>query len=430
MHRPYQILRLIWPHRPLPTTKQVGRFTWVKAAKRCNSSLIRILFFVLAVWSCWFWVNPNEKGVRPVSAHTLLSETNETIVVGQVWKDINWDGVQQFSEPFIPYTLVALYRHDEIQGQSAAESATPTATPILTTTTTITGWYEFRGLASGSYTLEFVTPGAMTPTRSNVGTNDAIDSDIVEVNDTLKGQFFPLVISNSSQLYDIDAGFVAVSRITLYVYDDLNQDHKRQVNEKAVPGTVAVLYLIKDNGPNSLEVSQMVVGEDGAAKFIDLRPGQYTIQVVPPDGYTALLDGLLPAISLLPGANMRLEAPLFQTPNTVDLVSFTVEQQDHALHVRWVTSAENNTYGFRLVQQNSVAAANTIQFTSDLIPSQGSLGGVYQVELPFNPIYDSPYETMLFWLVEYEITGNQNRYGPFSTTSSPLTRWFFPLIIQ
>lgn len=390
---------------------------------------VRAGLIALLLCGGWF-VGARSNGGVAAFAATFTSEMQLGTIEGQVWKDTNWDGVQQLSDPFIPYTIVTLYRSEEMQGPGTAQPPTLTATPLLTTTTTITGWYQFRGLEVGAYYLGFMTPGSMAPTRDNVGADEATDSDIVNSNATLKGRYGPFMIANTGRTLEIDAGFVAAAQSTIYVYEDINRDQKRQVDEPAVPGAIVLLYTTLENIATRYEIDRTVVDNKGAAKFVDLRPGQYSMEVWPPEGYLVSQRNQLTDLSLQPGANSRIEAAVYRVPNAIDLVSFIVKRQNGALYVRWVTAAEQYTYGYRLVQQDTVAAADAVQFTSELIPSQGSWGGVYEMELSDNQVYDAPDETLIFWLVEYEITGNQNRYGPFSVTSSPSTWLFLPLIVQ
>lgn len=432
MRRQNQRCSLIGSNRSLSAySLRWAAYQRVKVINRCTLyRLVRTLLLALFLCGCWLVNNHDGSGTASAFARSLNGEAQPDVIGGQVWKDINWDGVQQLSDPFIPYTVVALYRNEEAQGQVAAQTSTLTATPLLTATTTITGWYQFRGLEAGLYYLEFMTSGSMAPTWSNVGVNEATDSDIVNSSADLKGRYAPIIITNTGHTVDIDAGFVAAAEMTVYVYEDVNQDQKRQMDELAVPGAMVLLYATLDNTATRNEIDRTVVDNKGAAKFVDLRPGQYSVEVWPPEGYLASQRNQLATVSLPPGAISRVEAAVFHVPNVVDLVSFKIEQQERSLRVRWVTAAEQKTYGYRLVRQAAGAAAETPEFTSALIPSQGSFGGVYEMELPYNPTDDAPSEPLVFWLVEYEINGNQNRYGPFAVASSLSTRLFLPLIVQ
>ncbi len=57
---------------------------------------------------------------------------------------------------------------------------------------------------------------------------------------------------------------------------------------------------------------------------------------------------------------------------------------------RWTTSAEYNTCGYRLLRQDAALAADWVLLTPDLIPSQGSFGGTYEMPFAYNAGYDAP----------------------------------------
>lgn len=397
---------------------------------RKSYQLARALFHCLLVYGCWLLGNSDHHWAHSSVAAAPNQEPQQDVIVGQVWKDMNWNGVQQIGDPFIPYVLVTLYRLAPAPEQPVTQGSTLTATPLLTTTTTITGWYQFTNLAAGSYYLDFVTPGRMTPTWSDQGADETTDSDIVATGVGLAGRSAPITLANTGQIVNIDAGFVATAQLTVYVYEDTNHDQKRQMGESALMGAVVVLSTSPENATARKEISRLVVDDKGAAKFADLAPGRYTIEVWPPDGYTVHGVDALTRLTVQPGTTLRMEAPILLAPKLVDLVNFTAEVKENALVVRWLTAAEQETYGYRLLRQARVAAADTVHFMSDLIPSQGIFGGAYELQLAYNPVYDAPYETMIFWLIEYEVNGAQNRYGPISVAPPLATRSFLPLITR
>ena len=103
-----------------------------------------------------------------------------------VWHDQNRDGIQDAGEPGIDGVTVNL-----------RDPANHTL--IATTTTDGSGYYLFTGLCVGDYKVEVVTPADFEPTESNVGDDDALDSD---------GS--PVVVSlliDSTQNLTIDFGY-------------------------------------------------------------------------------------------------------------------------------------------------------------------------------------------------------------------------------
>jgi hypothetical protein len=340
-------------------------------------------------------------------------------IAGRVWKDANNDGIYQLEEPFLPATVVELHRLTTTPAQEPQISTTP----LLTTTTTITGAYAFQGLPPGSYVLEFLTRGSMHPTRPNQGADESKDSDVFATGLAAQARSAELKLDTPGQLWLIDAGFVLSAHATIYVFDDTNRDNNRQIGEPVVLGAVVILH-----DSTGREVRRQVVDQRGAVLFADLLPGEYAVAIWPPEGYSDDPRAAV-ALSLAPGASVRLSTPVAATPKVIDLTTFTIVTDKNELVIRWVTAAEYQTYGYRLLRNSDVSAATTEQLTTEIIASKGTQGGAYEVRLPYRPVYDGPATAMEFWLIEYEITGKEQRYGPFFVAAPLPHATFLPLVI-
>lgn len=354
-----------------------------------------------------------------VEAQVQSVNATDDRIVGLIWKDENANGIRELSDPFIPNATIFLYQAAEPENSSGTKG------PILTTTATITGWYQLNGLATGDYYLVFQTPGRMLPTLPNQGQDERTDSDAERITGEVASQSAILTISNQKQTTQVDAGFVLPSTITTYVYNDLNRDNKRQVGEGMVAGATIILYDAK-----GVEIAQAPADNNGSFLAPDLMPGGYQIEIRPPLGYSTSLIGTQTITIGTPGTTLRYEAPVYLTPNVVALVSFRAIPQEGSIQVRWVTAAELNTQGFRLYREDDRINASALQVTPALIQSQGSDGGLYAVVAPYNPAHDAPLDNIRFWLVEYEITGKENRYGPFGVTQIVRQVTFLPLFIH
>jgi len=354
--------------------------------------------------------------LAPTQSWAQAGATN--IIEGRVWKDANSDGLYQLEEPFLPYTVVELYLLVSAQAQDPQISTTP----LLTTTTTITGSYAFHGLTPGSYVLEFVTLGSMYPTTPKQGADEAKDSDVFSIDKVAHARSAALSLAAPGQRQRIDAGFVSSAQATIYVYDDTNGDNNRQIGEPVILGAVVILH-----DSTGREVNRQVVDQRGAVLFADLPPGDYAITVWPPEGYSDDPRAAV-ALALSPGANIRLSAPVAAAPKVIDLSAFTIMVEKSELVIRWVTAAEQQTYGYRLLRHNDITAAAIEQLTTNMIASKGTQGGSYEVRVPYRPVYDGPATAMKFWLIEYEISGKENRYGPFYVTLPLPQKAFLPLV--
>jgi choice-of-anchor A domain-containing protein len=103
----------------------------------------------------------------------------------RVWNDLDKDGIQDSNEQGIQGVLVTITYPDGTQ---------------FTVPTNENGLYFFPNLGPGNYSVSFATPLGQTPTLSNIGSNEAIDSD--PINGTVN-----LTLAVNEVNVDVDAGF-------------------------------------------------------------------------------------------------------------------------------------------------------------------------------------------------------------------------------
>jgi len=116
---------------------------------------------------------------------TLLPPLHD--LQGLVWNDLNKNGLQDPSEPGKNDISVYLSHSDNIL--------------INTSKTTTMGTYHFSSVPSGSYYLTFVLPTNYQFSPQDVGTNDAIDSDV-----DMDGRTPVFLITPGQPTHDWDAG--------------------------------------------------------------------------------------------------------------------------------------------------------------------------------------------------------------------------------
>jgi len=329
-------------------------------------------------------------------------------VAGVAWRDQNGDGLRALSDPFIPNVTVVLV-------------ANTTQTPVLTATTTLTGWYRFAAPVGGVYYVDFSPPGRVLPTVRNQGSNEALDSDISRVGTEIKGRSALLTLGYTALFTNVDAGFMLPANLNVFVFEDLNRNGTRQVGEALVPGAMVILL-----NSAAEEITRGANDNNGSIRFADLAPGQYTLDISAPNLYQVDRDKLLTLPALVAGDELRYEVPLYLSANAVSLASFTAAWQAETIGIAWVTSAELQTQGYHLYRGVDDIFDHAQRVTTALIPGQGSTGGAYQVDFLYNPAYDPALETLRFWLVEVEVTGDQLRYGPIRVRS-PIPSLFLPV---
>ena len=334
-------------------------------------------------------------------------------VTGVVWRDQNGDGLRSLSDPFVPNVTVVLI-------------SALTQTPVVTTTSTITGWYQLTAPTGGEYTVAFLSSSNFLPTLRDQGNNDNVDSDILGVSDSsssIKGRSAILTLGYAGLEQNVDAGFILPAVLNVFVFDDLNRDGTRQVGEALLAGSVVILI---DAG--SQEVARSAPENNGNIRFANLLPGQYSLEIIPPNLYQVDWLKLLPVPRLTTGDDLRYEVPLYLNAKAVTLTSFTALYQKATIQVDWVTSVELRTQGYHLYQGTDDIFDHAQRMTTAMVLGQGSNGGDYLITFPYDPAYDAPLETVRFWLVETEISGQELRYGPVRVRQIVAPTIFLPVI--
>ncbi|MBV7333290.1 hypothetical protein KFU94_34660 [Chloroflexi bacterium TSY] len=103
-------------------------------------------------------------------------------------------------------------------------------------------------------------------------------------------------------------------------------------------------------------------------------------------------------------------------PSAITLSSFNatiVKQADgDQLVVRWMTSSESNTFGFHLSAGLGNEYTASTQVTSNITLARGPYS-TYQKSFPMTQFANSKVDNLKIWLVEIEVDGKENTYGPY-----------------
>jgi large repetitive protein len=104
----------------------------------------------------------------------------------------------------------------------------------------------------------------------------------------------------------------------------------------------------------------------------------------------------------------------------VSLASFTAARQANGISVRWVTTAEINTWGFHLYRSADGSRTGAVRVTATIIPGQGrGQGGASYSWLDTDA---QPGVAYSYWLQEVELNGTTYEYGPATAGSSPASQ--------
>ena len=100
-------------------------------------------------------------------------------------------------------------------------------------------------------------------------------------------------------------------------------------------------------------------------------------------------------------------------PTVIVLDTFALAYQNPGMLIWWTTSLELDTFGFHLYRNTSNNLPTAERVTPQMIPGVGTNGGDYSY---FDPSV-RPGRIYWYWLVEVELTGKTNTYGPVRSST-------------
>jgi len=143
---------------------------------------------------------------------------------------------------------------------------------IRTTTTDAGGNYRFDDLPMGTYAVREVQPSGLLQAgqRAGSGGGDASQTDLIS----------QIVVGAGVALVNYDFCEIPPSEISGNVYVDTDQDCIRDADEAPIAGVIITLL---DQDGNVVGTTQ--TDANGQYKFTGLRPGNYTVRELQPNGY-------------------------------------------------------------------------------------------------------------------------------------------------
>ncbi|UJS26611.1 IPTL-CTERM sorting domain-containing protein [Thiothrix winogradskyi] len=194
-----------------------------------------------------------------VTSSKVVQDVDAGIQAGalgdRVWVDLNENGVQDAGEPGVAGVTVKL-----MDGNGK---------DVALTTTDASGFYAFRDVVPGTYTVQFVLTDDMKLTVGNQGDDDAIDSDA----DPATGKATAVVASGAPGNQTVDAGILP-AKIGDYVWLDANKNGVQDAGEMPLAN---VTVLLLDEAGNMVASTET----DASGKYqFSVPAGSYSVQLI------------------------------------------------------------------------------------------------------------------------------------------------------
>ncbi|MDD3328251.1 MAG: SdrD B-like domain-containing protein, partial [Zoogloea sp.] len=233
----------------------------------------------------------------------------------KVWLDSNANGVQDAGEPGIAGVTVKLL--DSTGGV------------VSTSTTDASGNYLFSNLTPGDYAVQVVLPTGYFASSKDQGGNDALDSDI----DPTTGKTINTTLSAGETDRSWDAGLYQKASIGDRVWLDTNKNGVQDSGEAGVAGVTVKLL-----NAAGAEVATATTDANGNYLFQGLVPGNYSVKVIAPTGYTFTAADQ--------GGNDALDSDVNQTTGISAQTTLVSGENDTSLDAGLV--APSASYGDRV----------------------------------------------------------------------------------
>lgn len=235
--------------------------------------------------------NPNGPAVGTVTNDTIANivlasgsktinnnfgELQSTGISGYVFHDANNNGVKDPGEAGIAGALVTLTGADAF-GNAIAP---------ITVSTNDQGFYQFEGLAPGTYTVQQTQPSGWIDGKDAVGV-PLSNPNLPPIGTLTNDRIANIVLTSGVKTINNNFGELKTGSLSGYVYLDANNNGIKDPGEQGIAGVQVTLTGTDSDGPVFVTVT---TDANGFYIFQNLKPGTYTITETQPANYNDGLD--------------------------------------------------------------------------------------------------------------------------------------------
>lgn len=248
-------------------------------------------------------------GAAGSNDHTVDFGFSPPVSLGnQVFFDVNDDGRRDASEAGVGGVTINLYR-------DANGDGTPDGPVVATTTTNADGYYLFTGLTPGGYIVEAIPPAgyrSSTDIASTADPNTNVDSDdngrgtdsgairsgtitvLPGTEPTGEGATPGIADATPDANSNVTVDFGLTRPVSLgnQVFEDLNDNGRRDTNESGIGNVTITLYrdANADGAPDGAAIATTTTNSQGYYLFTGLTPGGYIVEATLPPGFRSSTD--------------------------------------------------------------------------------------------------------------------------------------------
>ncbi|MEY3419939.1 MAG: hypothetical protein RIR48_219, partial [Bacteroidota bacterium] len=199
-------------------------------------------------------------------------------ISGVAWKDSNGNGLKDPNEAILDNVIVSLLNvNEEI---------------LKKDTTDALGVYLFVDVDPGIYKIKFSSMQNMFFTYSNLGNNDAIDSDVLDQ----AGVTSQISVIAGQDINNVSAGYVNSGSIGDFVWIDSNKDGLQSAGEAGLNGVK--IYLLNNAGVViDSTISTMNGSGSGFYRFSGLIYGNYSLKFSLPQNFEYTIKNISDTLS-------------------------------------------------------------------------------------------------------------------------------------